>query len=89
MTAKHHFSVQSLRAIEADIQAIINRMSRCNTGDPEQIYLDSADVIALLRVNARILKYWRKKGRLPCTRIRGRPYYKLAAVHRLLEEAAQ
>lgn len=51
----------------------------------KEAWVDSADVIDILRISKRTLQSLRDSGELPFSRINGKLYYKLADLEKLLE----
>ena len=80
------FTIRHIKLLEKKIEEILQKAAPENLGDPEYIFLDSADFMLLLGINEHVLKYWKHKRVLPYSRIKGKVYFKLADVQRMIEE---
>lgn len=70
--------------IEARIQKVLSRV-RPYQGPPESIYLDSADLLELFMISAPTLRYWREQHIIEATQIKGKFFYQLSEVLRVIE----
>ena len=53
---------------------------------PDIGFVDSADLVQILKVNARTLANWRKEGLLKYFRMGGKIYYNLAEIKAMMKE---
>lgn len=59
----------------------------CRDNRIGQRWLDAQEVCQLLHISKRTLQYYRKSGRLPCSMIENKCYYKAADIERLVNES--
>lgn len=84
MKGKNHFTSVRIRGIEAKIQKLLS-IVRPFQGPPEQIYLDSADLLQLFSITAPTLRYWKEQGIIEYSRIKGKSFFQLSEVMRVIE----
>ena len=48
-------------------------------------WLDSREVMKILKISKRSLQYWRNKGTLHCNKVNGKFYYRAREVRGMLE----
>lgn len=85
MKGSNYFSGSRIREVEQKIRSLLKKRDRYKTGDPEQIFLETSDLMLLFGVSGRVVRYWRDKAVLECVRRKGRSYFKLSEVMRMLE----
>jgi len=56
------------------------------TNKPDLGFVDNADLVQILKVNARTLANWRANGTLKHIRMGGKIYYSLAEIKGMMEE---
>jgi len=84
MKGKNHFTSHRIKAIQAKVQKVLAKV-RPYEGPPETIYLDSADLLELFSISAPTLRYWREQGTIQATQIKGKFFYQLSEVMRVIE----
>ena len=54
--------------------------------NPKYVILDNADILKIFKISDRTAANWRKDGTLSYAAIKGKVYYRLSDVHKLLDD---
>ncbi len=79
---------QAYKDLVAKINAIAKFVAthqEGDTGNPDELWVDSYEVCTFLKISQRTLQRIRSKGEISYSRIRGRNFYKIGEIKRLLE----
>ena len=85
MNGESTFSERRLRELERRIEELL-RHKKAPQGDPRQVILDNAGLLALLHISPNTAANWRAQRRLTYSRVNHKFYYRLSDVLAMLEE---
>ncbi len=80
---------RAFRELEAKIDAIANYVTNSKANgevNDEEMWVDSYEVCTFLQISEKTLQRLRKSGVINYSNIRGRVFYKIAEIRRMLEE---
>ena len=82
---KHPINDSLNKILERLDYLIREQKLKANT-DPEYVILDNSDILRLFKITAKTASNWREEGLLPYSQIKGKLYYKLADVHKVIDK---
>jgi hypothetical protein len=82
---KHPFN-DSLKKISDRLEFLIKQNEFKNKISPEYVILDNSDILKLFKISAKTASNWREEGILPYSHIKGKIYYKLKDVHKVIDQ---
>jgi Helix-turn-helix domain len=82
---KHPF-MESLKEITKGIEYLIKQSNLNNNQDPRYIIIDNTDLIKLLKISPKTASNWREEGILLYSQVKGKIYYKLSDIHKLIDD---
>lgn len=71
--------------IDVIAKYVISTVENDNTEDENELWVDSYEVCTFLKISERTLQRLRSKGEISYSNIRGRNFYKIKEIKRLLE----
>jgi len=81
---KHPFN-DGLQKIEKKLDLMLKRQLLKQKQDPNYIILDNADLMHLFKISKETASNWRAEGILPYSKIKGKTYYKLKDIHKVID----
>lgn len=81
---KHPFN-DGLDKINNKLDLLLKRQLLKQKQDPNYIILDNADIMHLFKISPKTASNWREEGILPYSHIKGKIYYKLKDIHKLID----
>ena len=82
---KHPFN-DNLKSISDRLEYLIKQQFFKDKQDPNYIILDNADILQLFKISSKTASNWREEGLLPFSQIKGKIYYKLSDMHKIIED---
>lgn len=82
---KHPFN-DSLKVILDRLEYLIKQQKFINLQDPKYILLDNSDILKLFKISAKTAVNWREEEILPYSQIKGKIYYKLSDIHKVIDK---
>lgn len=82
---KHPFN-DSLRKIQDRLELILKNQTIEYIKDANYHLLDNIDIQKLFKISSRTASNWREEGVLPYSQIKGKIYYKLSDVKKIIDE---
>ena len=82
---KHPFN-DSLRKIEDRLELIIKNQTIEYIKEHSYHLLDNIDIQKLFKISSRTASNWREEGILPYSQIKGKIYYKLSDIKKIIDE---
>jgi hypothetical protein len=82
---KHPFN-DGLKRIQDRLEYLINQQVFKDKQDPNYIILDNADILQLFKISTKTASNWREEGLLPFSQIKGKIYYKLSDMHKIIDD---
>tara|TARA_R110001592_G_C13170288_1_gene749767 strand:+ start:2848 stop:3132 length:285 start_codon:yes stop_codon:yes gene_type:complete len=82
---KHPFN-DNLKSISDRLDTLIKKQSFKEKQDPNYIILDNADILQLFKISSKTASNWREEGLLPFSQIKGKIYYKLSDMHKIIDD---
>lgn len=82
---KHPFN-DGLDKINNKLDLLLKRQLLKQKQDSNYIILDKEDVMYLFKISAKTVSNWSEEGILPYSKIKGKIYYKLKDIHKLIDE---
>ena len=86
MTAFKHPINDSLNKILKRLDYLIDQSKLSGAQDPQHVILDNADVLQLFKISHKTASNWREEGILPYSQIKGKFYYKLSDMHKIIDQ---
>ena len=78
---------QAYKNLMSKVDTIFNYVvSQQNTQDEEDSWVDSYEVCTFLKISDRTLQRLRSENKINYSRIRGKNYYKISEIKRMMEE---
>jgi hypothetical protein len=81
----HPFN-DSLKKISDRLEFLIKQNEFKNKVSPEYILLDNSDILKLFNISPKTASNWREEQILPYSQIKGKIYYKLSDMHKVIDE---
>jgi hypothetical protein len=82
---QHPFN-DSLKLILISLDKIIKNQNSKIKENPKYILLDTEDVVQLFKISKETAINWRSEGILPYAKIKGKIYYRLLDVQKLIDK---
>ena len=82
---KHPF-MESLKEITKGIEHLIKQSKLNNITDPQFTVINNEDLYKLLKISSKTASIWRGEGKLRYSKIKGRIFYKLSDIHKLIND---
>jgi hypothetical protein len=82
---KHPFN-DNLKKISDRLEYLIKQQFFKDKQDPNYIILDNADILQLFKISSKTASNWREEGLLPFSQIKGKIYYKLSDMHKIIDD---
>ena len=82
---QHPFN-DSLKKISDRLEHLIKQTEFKNIQDPNYVILDNADILQLFKISKETASNWRAEGILPHSKIKGKTYYKLSDMHKIIDD---
>tara|TARA_R110001606_G_scaffold392741_1_gene562009 strand:- start:2214 stop:2498 length:285 start_codon:yes stop_codon:yes gene_type:complete len=82
---QHPFN-DSLKKISDRLDILLRKQSFKERQDPNYVILDNADILQLFKISSKTAANWREDGVLPYSHIKGKIYYKLIDMHKLIDD---
>lgn len=86
MTPFAHPFNDSLRKIEDRLDMILKNQKIENLKEHNYYLLDNFEIQKLFKISSRTARNWREEGILPYAHIKGKIYYKLSDVKKIIDE---
>ena len=83
---KHPF-IDKIEAIDNKLEKIIRKMEHLCPCDDILGLLNSKDIMELFSINSKTCDAWRREGLLPYVRIKGKIYYQINDIKKLIEQS--
>ena len=78
---------QAFKSLMSKVDTIFDYViSQQNTQDEEDSWVDSYEVCTFLKISDRTLQRLRSENKINYSRIRGKNYYKISEIKRMMEE---
>lgn len=82
---QHPFN-DSLKKISNRLEYLIKQNEFKNKLSPEYVLLDNADILQLFKISPKTASNWREEQILPYSQIKGKIYYKLSDIHKVIDK---
>ena len=82
---KHPFN-DGLKRIQDRLEYLIKQNEFKNKLSPEYVLLNNADILELFNITAKTASNWREEQILAYSQIKGKIYYKLADMHKIIDD---
>jgi hypothetical protein len=82
---KHPFN-DNLKSISDRLDTLLKEQSFKEKQDPNYIILDNTDILQLFKISSKTASNWREEGLLPFSQIKGKIYYKLSDMHKIIDD---
>jgi hypothetical protein len=82
---KHPFN-DGLKRIQDRLEYLIKQQLFKDKQDPNYIILDNSDILQLFKISTKTASNWREEGLLPFSQIKGKIYYKLSDMHKIIDD---
>jgi hypothetical protein len=82
---KHPFN-DGLKRIQDRLEYLIKQQLFKDKQDPNYIILDNSDILQLFKISPKTASNWREEGLLPFSQIKGKIYYKLSDMHKIIDD---
>ncbi|AOW17120.1 hypothetical protein LPB03_06445 [Polaribacter vadi] len=82
---QHPFN-DSLKKILDRLEHLIKQSEFKNKQDPNYVLLDNSDILKLFNISPKTASNWREEQILPYSQIKGKIYYKLGDIHKVIDE---
>ncbi|MFI1743254.1 helix-turn-helix domain-containing protein [Thalassobellus sediminis] len=82
---KHPFN-DSLKKILDRLEYLIKQNTFKNKLDPNYVLLDNSEILQLFKISPKTAVNWREEQILPFCQIKGKIYYKLSDIHKVIDE---
>jgi hypothetical protein len=82
---QHPFS-NSLKKISDRLEYLIKRQEFKNKQDPNYVLLDNSEILQLFKISPKTAVNWRDEKILPYSQIKGKIYYKLSDMHKVIDK---
>jgi hypothetical protein len=82
---QHPFN-DSLKKISDRLEYLIKQQLFKDKQDPNYVILDNADILQLFKISTKTASNWREEGLLPFSQIKGKIYYKLSDMHKIIDD---
>lgn len=76
----------SLRKISDRLEYLIKQQEFKNKLDPKYVLLDNADIQQLFKISPKTATNWRVEKILAYSQIKGKIYYKLSDMHKVIDD---
>ena len=86
MTAFKHPVNDSLHKILKRLDYLVKQTELRSVQSPEYTILDNSDILRLFKISSKTASNWREEGILPHSQIKGKLYYKLSDIHKVIDE---
>lgn len=86
MTKFKHPFTESLKEITNRLEYLIKQQKFINKQDPKYVLLDNSEILQLFKISPKTATNWREEGILPYSQIKGKTYYKLADIHKVIDK---
>jgi hypothetical protein len=87
MKGPHHPFNDSLKLILSKLEQIIKNQKIKTKENPKYVLLDNADILQLFKISKETASNWRAEGILPFLQIKGKIYYSLLDIHKLIDKS--
>jgi hypothetical protein len=82
---QHPFN-DSLKKISDRLEFLIKQQEFKNKQDPDYVLLDNSDILKLFKISPKTAVNWREEQILPYSRIKGKTYYKLSDMYKVIDK---
>jgi hypothetical protein len=82
---KHPFN-DGLKRIQDRLEYLIKQQVFKDKQDPNYVLLDNAEILKLFKISSKTAVNWRDEQILPYSQIKGKIYYKLADMHKIIDD---
>lgn len=82
---QHPFN-DNLKKISDRLEYLIKQQLFKDKQDPNYVILDNADILQLFKISTKTASNWREEGLLPFSQIKGKIYYKLSDMHKIIDD---
>jgi hypothetical protein len=82
---KHPFN-DGLKRIQDRLEYLIKQQLFKDKQDPNYVLLNNAEILKLFKISSKTAVNWRDEQILPYSQIKGKIYYKLADMHKIIDD---
>lgn len=86
MSSFQHPFNDSLKKISDRLEFLIKQNEFKNKVSPEYVILDNSDILKLFKISSKTASNWREEQILPYSQIKGKIYYKLSDIHKVIDK---
>ena len=83
---QHPFN-DKLKLMLSKLDTIIKNQKVKSTENPKYVLLDNEDILQLFKISKETALNWRAEGILPFIQIKGKIYYNLLDIHKLIDKS--